>query len=165
MAQEKAIKRTLSAPTEGLSKRKSSDVHVKGLFRRGQVFWWNHQENGHRLRISLETTDHGEAIRKVLEYRARPHLTDAGRWEFEVEQYLSDQTRRGRLSSSYASSRRYVLLSFAKDCDIQSPRDVTTVMVQRWYDGLKGGGCRNSQTLHCAFAGLPVLPRRPTQAP
>lgn len=101
------------------------------------MFWWNHQENGRRIRMSLETTDRGEAIRKVLEYRANPHLGEAGRWEHEVDHYLEEQRKRGRLSQSYAASRRYVLLRFAKDARIQGPREVTTAIIQQWYNALK----------------------------
>ena len=75
--------------------------------------------------MSLDTTDHGEAVRKVLEYRAQPHLGEIGRWDFEVEQYLGDQEKRRCLSVSYAGSRRYVLKRFAQDTGIDSPREVT----------------------------------------
>ena len=85
---------------------RSSRVSVTGLYRRGQVWWWNRQDDGHRVRLSLETTDHATAVRNVLEYRAKPHLLTAGRWEFEVDQYLRDQEERGRLSPSYSKSRR-----------------------------------------------------------
>lgn len=95
------------------------------------------------MRISLETCDQAEAIRKVLEYRAQPHLSDAGRWDYEVSQYLRDQQNRGRLSPSYAESRRYVLVKFAADAGIESPREVSAGALQRWYDALKA---RNPET-------------------
>jgi integrase len=138
MAQQPTPELTSSAPRQR-AKRKSSDVHLRGLFLRGQVFWWNHQENGRRVRISLETTDRGEAVRKILEYRANPHLGEAGRWEFEVDHYLDEQQKRGRLSPSYATSRRYVLLRFARDAGIDSPREVTVGLIQDWYNALKAG--------------------------
>jgi integrase len=90
------------------------------------------------VRLSLETTDHGTAVRKDLEYRAKPHLLTAGRWEFEVDQYLHDQEERGRRSPSYAKSRRYVLMKFATENGIDSPREVNTSVLQRWYDKMKG---------------------------
>jgi len=37
------------------------------------------------MRLSLETTDHSTAVRKVPEYRSKPHLLTAGRREFEVD--------------------------------------------------------------------------------
>jgi integrase len=127
-----------SSPTpKRLVKGKSSGVIITGLYRRGQVWWWNFQEEGHRVRVSLETTDRSEAVRKVLDYRAKPHLMDAGRWEFEVDQYLSDQRERGRLSPTYAGSRRYVLMRFAKDAGIETPRQVNTRLIQGWYNKLK----------------------------
>jgi site-specific recombinase XerD len=102
------------------------------------VWWWNRQDDGHRVRLSLETTNHATAVRKVLEYRAKPHLLTAGRWEFEVDQYLRDQEERGRLSPSYAKSRRYVLMKFATVNGIETPREVNTSVLQRWYDQMKG---------------------------
>jgi len=130
-------KPTSSPTSKRLVKSKSSGVMITGLYRRGQVWWWNFQQEGHRVRVSLETTDHSEAVRKVLEYRAKPHLMDAGRWEFEVDQYLSDQRKRGRLSPTYAGSRRNVLMRFAKDAAIETPREVSTRAIQAWYDELK----------------------------
>lgn len=109
------------------------------------MFWWNFQRDGHRVRMSLETTDHGEAVRKVLEYRAQPHLAEAGRWEYEVRQYLEDQQKRRQLSASYSSSRKYVLLRFALDAEIDSPREVTAGLVQRWYDQLKAGNAETAK--------------------
>jgi len=110
---------------------KTSSGKTTGLYRRGQVWWWNFQQDGHRVRLSLETSDHAEAVRKVLDYRAKPHPMDAGRWEFEVDQYLLDQRVRGRLSPTYAQSRRYVLMRFAKDTGIEAPREVNVRMIQR----------------------------------
>jgi len=75
-----------SPTTKQVSKKRSSGVNVTGLYRRGQVLWWNCQNDGHRVRLSLETTDHTAAVRKVLEYRAKPQMLTAGRWEFEVDQ-------------------------------------------------------------------------------
>ena len=123
--------------------RKSSAVIITGLYRRGQVWWWNFQQDGHRVRVSLETTDRAEAVRKVLDYRSKPHLMDAGRWEFEVDQYLLDQKERGRLSPPYSQSRRYVLMRFAKDANIKAPREVNSRVIQQWYDELK---CHNPET-------------------
>src|SRR4051812_25648808 len=114
MAQPPATEKP-STSAKRRANRESAGGQVRGLFRRGQVFWWNSQRDGHRVRMSLETTDHGEAVRKVLEYRAQPHLGEMGRWEYEVEEYLGDQQKRRHLSASYASSRRYVLRRFAED--------------------------------------------------
>src|SRR5579862_4661808 len=126
-----------SPTSKRLGKRNSSPVRITGLYLRGQVWWWNFQQDGRRVRLSLETADRADAVRKVLEYRAKPHLMEVGRWEFEVEQYIQDQEKRGRLSPSYAKSRQYVLVSFATDAGIETPREVNTRLIQRWYDKLK----------------------------
>jgi integrase len=137
MSQHSQPSETSSEPAKRVSKNLSSGVKVSGLYRRGQVWWWNRQDSGHRVRLSLETTDHATAVRKVLEYRAKPHISEVGRWEYEVNRYLDDQRERGRLSPSYSKSRRYVLMRFAKDAGIDSPREVNVSLIQRWYDDLK----------------------------
>jgi len=100
MSQKTASSQT---PSE-LVNRKTSNVKITGLYVRGQVWWWNFQQDGHRVRLSLETSDHAESVCKMLDYRSKPHLMEAGRWGGEVDQYLRDQRERGRLSPTYAQS-------------------------------------------------------------
>ena len=57
------------------------------------MWWWNRQDDGHRVRVSVETTDHATAVRKVLDYRAKPNLVTAGRWKFEVIGILTIRKR------------------------------------------------------------------------
>lgn len=87
--------------------------------------------------MSLETSDYNEAVTKVLRLRSLPDLLDQGAWVWELDQYLDEMTARRRLSKSYASSRRYVLQSFAQWANVEAPGHVTAPMVQRWYDELK----------------------------
>ncbi len=55
-----------------------------------------------------------------------------------MDHYLRDQEERGRLSPSHAKSRRYGLMKFAADKAIESPREVSTSLIQRWCDRMKG---------------------------
>ena len=87
--------------------------------------------------FSLETTDEGEAIRQILDYRANPALHSAGQWEMELDNYIAEKRAAKRLSRFYASSRRAVLMAFAVEYGISSPTEVSPELAQRWYDKLK----------------------------
>ena len=112
---------------------------IDGIYLRGQVFWFQPpQNNGLRPKpFSLKTTDEGEAIRKVLEWRASPQLQTSAVWELELDGYLKDQMADRRLSRFYASSRRAVLMAFAREYEITTPQHVTEAVCQNWYDTLK----------------------------
>jgi integrase len=109
------------------------------------VFWFQPpQENGLRPKpFSLEVQDEGEAIRAVLEWRANPTMHAAGKWLQELEGYLREKQAERRLSRFYASSRKTVLLAFAREWGVESPTQVTAEMCQRWYDSMKE---RNAHT-------------------
>jgi len=95
-------------------------------------------ENGRRPKpFSLETEDADEAMRKVLDWHRTPELALADWWKDEVESYIADRTGTGHLSRHYAASRKTVLLRFAADTDVQSPREVTPLLIQRWYEGIR----------------------------
>ena len=137
MSHQTTPQKASPVPAKRLSNRNSSSTQLRGLYRRGQVWWWNSQNEGHRTRLSLDTTDYATAVKKVLEYRTQPQLIEAGKWEFEVRKYLAEQRARGRLSAGYSDNRLYTLLKFSKENDIEAPREATTAVIQRWYNGLK----------------------------
>ena len=53
-----------------MSKRKSQSGKIKGIYQRGNTFWYGRMVNGKRIQRSLETDDYGEAVVKALEIRA-----------------------------------------------------------------------------------------------
>lgn len=55
-------------------------------------------------------------------------------WKTEVEAYLQERVKLRRMSENCATSRRAVLLSFAERMSVTDPLQVTTKLVQRWYD-------------------------------
>ena len=88
-----------------VSKRRSSGVNVTGLYRRGQVWWWNRQDDGHRVRLSLETTDHATAgrtsrntsasSRPTTRRQAKAPRSMRSKWNFSfISAGVPGQTRR-----------------------------------------------------------------------
>ena len=116
---------------------------IRGLYRRGQVWWYRFQRDGRRVQVSLETSNEKEAVLKALSLRESVEQQESGSWDDEVATYIASKRRQGTLSRVYAESRGYVLRAFARDCEITAPRQVTHAVLQRWYDGMAG---RNPHT-------------------
>lgn len=132
---EKGSKRK---PVGGRSVR--SEVHgvkVKGLWQKGNHFYWRTQKDGKRVNYALGTTDRTEALEKIFAYQQRPDLLNAGVWEHEVRLYLSTAMAQGRISRFFAPSRLAVLLAFGRSRNIGHPREVTGPTAQAWYDEKK----------------------------
>gem|GEM_PF-4964180 len=82
---------------------------IKGLYRRGQVWWWASQQNGKKAWVSLETTDEQEANIKAAQMQS-VFVEKAMGWEAEVLAYITASRESGRLSEIYSISRKSILL-------------------------------------------------------
>lgn len=107
---------------------------IKGLYLRGQVYWYTFQIAGRRQFISLNTSDKNEAIRKVLDIQSSPEKIESGLWEWEVKNYIKQETRREALSKDFGDTRQWALLKFGRLNKINSPGEVTLSLAQNWYD-------------------------------
>ena len=110
---------------------------LRGMYRRGKIFWYAKMENGARTYLSLDTEDEGEAVRKVLEYRKNPELAPVDAYRHELERYIRTQVASGRLSAGLAPIRKSTLLGFAKRYEILSPDKITTDQVKDWYNWMR----------------------------
>jgi integrase len=133
-------------------------VKVKGLYLRGQVWWFRPaQQNGLRPSpFSLDTADENTAVSKVMEMRQQPDFHSPATWAHEVKLYMDEALRLKRISASFAPTRRMTLRNFGRDYKVTRPEAVTASLMQRYYDdqldaGLKSNTARGYVTSLRAF--------------
>lgn len=105
-----------------------------GLYRRGSVYWLARQRDGKRVFISLETSDTAEAIRRAREMISHPSLAASDRLSREAENFIAYRVGRHEYTASTASSKKYVLGTFAEFLGNPPLASVTTADIQRFYD-------------------------------
>jgi integrase len=112
-------------------------LKMRGLYRRGKIFWYAKMVDGARSQTSLETEDQGEAVAKVLAMRQEPDLVPINSYIKEVKSYIKEQVIRGKLSHMFAPTRESSLRQFGDKFRITSPIDITTDKVRQWYDWMR----------------------------
>jgi hypothetical protein len=78
---------------------------MRGLYRRGKIFWYAKMVGRRRTQVSLSTEDQGQAVAKVLAMRQQPELLPMNTYDAEVESYIKEQVIRGKLSHTFAPRR------------------------------------------------------------
>jgi len=112
-------------------------LKMRGLYRRGKIFWYAKMVNAVRTQTSLGTEDQGEAVAKVLAMRQQPELLPVNSFEHEVSAYIKEQVARGKLSHTFSPTRESSLRQFGNIYKILSPVDVTTDKVREWYNWMR----------------------------
>ena len=51
---------------------------MRGLYRRGKIFWYTRMIDGARTQMSLETDRYEDAVKKLLEIRQNPDARPGG---------------------------------------------------------------------------------------
>lgn len=107
---------------------------IRGLYRRGAVWWFAQQVDGVRRHVSLRTRDEAEAIRKALALRSEGGgFARAGRWRAEIRAYLAERLEAQRMTRSTATARESVLRLFAEEIGTDTPETLTRERVARWH--------------------------------
>jgi len=136
---------------------KKKSYPVPGLEKHGRKWRWRKMIEGRRISVTFEAASEAEAIARAMELSARPEVREAGAWEFECRQYVTNQRAAGRLSRNYAAERLRVLIREGERMGLGAPRDLTAARFQAWYDERIGcgdlrAGSVNHYVLH--FSGL-----------
>jgi integrase len=121
-----------------MSKRKSQGGKIKGIYQRGNIFWYGRMVNGNRLQRSLGTSDYGEAVVKALEIRADPFLVTADPLRSEIEAFINHKIQQNEYSAASAESKRYALKEFASFVKKADPSMITPTDVDRFYQKVRG---------------------------
>lgn len=114
---------------------------MKGLYQpKGKTVWmFRYSWNGKQHRVSLQTRDEAEAVRKAMGVLAAPALEETGDYEAEIEKYFATQRKDDRLSVQSVEARRYLLPQLFRQSGKNRVAAITTADVQRWYDLKKCG--------------------------
>ena len=114
-------------------KRASQRGKIRGIYPRGNVFWFTHMKNGRRIQLSLGTSDYSEAVTKALEIRADPFLATADPLQSEIDAFIEHKVQQNEYSASSADSKRYALDEFAAFTNKSDPATITASDVDRFY--------------------------------
>jgi integrase len=120
-----------------MSKRKSQGGKIRGIYRRGNIFWYQRMVKGQRVQMSLGTNDYGEAVVKALEVRADPFLATADPLRSEIEAFIEHKLQQNEYSPASAESKRYALMEFASFVKKADPATITPSDVERFYQKLR----------------------------
>ena len=106
---------------------------VRGIYLRGNTYWYTRQIAKKRHFVSLETGDLSEAIRRVKEL-SDAHILEPGTiLSHAVERYIRYRRERQEWSLSTEFAKGYVLKAFARWAGDLVPGEVTRTMVEKYY--------------------------------
>ena len=106
---------------------------MRGIYLRGDVYWFAKQINGRRSHITLETHDYAEAVQRAIEIAERPELQPARAMDAEIKRFIEYKLATNRYSASSADSKRYTLGEFADSVGNISPAQVTAFHCRAFY--------------------------------
>ena len=120
-------------------KRKASSraTKIRGIYQRGNIFWYTRMEEGRRVQVSLNTDDFGQAVQNALEIRGAPFLAQSDPLEREIDQFIAHKLRQNEYSTDSASTKRHVLDEFAIFLNARDPAGVSTQDIERFYRQLQ----------------------------
>jgi len=128
-------RQSTSDPVKNDKRAQKKGTVIRGLYKRGDVYWLKWGCNGHTYRESLKTTIESEAITRAMQIRTRPDLLTAGEWKAEVQAFIADKKDRRAFRAQSASVRERMLLICGEECGFSSPASMSAEGLQRWYDG------------------------------
>jgi hypothetical protein len=106
---------------------------LRGIYRRGNRYWFSRQIEKKRHWISLETSDPAAAIEKARKIREEAMLEPGGVLIHAVDRYVSYCRERGEWPLASADSKGYVLRAFARWAGSVTPADVTPPLIEHYY--------------------------------
>ena len=121
-----------------MKERKSSAGKIKGIYQRGNIFWYTRMVHGKRVQVSLHTDDYGEAVVKAMEIRADPFLSTAEPLRAEIDAFIDYKLAQNEYSRESADSKRYALQEFASFVNKADPSMIFSADVERFYKRLQG---------------------------
>ena len=106
---------------------------LRGIFLRGDVYWFTKMVDGRRSQISLETHDYAEAVTKAMEILERPELQPSRAMDAEIQRFIKYKLDTNRYSPASADSKGYTLGEFADFVGNISPAQVTLFQCKAFY--------------------------------
>jgi site-specific recombinase XerD len=110
---------------------------IRGIYLRGEIYWFGKMVNGRRSIISLETRDYAEAVERAREILERPELRPAQAFSAEIDRFLRYKFDTNRFSRASADTKAYVLKLFAAYVNNVPPANVTGHQCKTFYNASK----------------------------
>lgn len=118
-------------------KRLASTGRVRGLFQRGNSFWFRYSHNGHQYRVALKTDDEREAITRALRLQQDPELSPTNTLKREIKEYVADRLATNHWTKNNAYNSQSILMAMADFVEVKEPARLSANHLQRWYEDLK----------------------------
>jgi integrase len=106
---------------------------MRGIYRRGSIYWLARQVDKKRHFVSLETSDPVEALSRAEQIRSEGVLESGTILCHTVERYIRYCRERGEWTLSTERSKGYVLKNFAKWVGKITPGEVSPEIIHRYY--------------------------------
>ncbi|MEI9892846.1 MAG: tyrosine-type recombinase/integrase [Chthoniobacter sp.] len=106
---------------------------IRGIYLRGDVYWFGKQVNGRRTLVSLETKDYAEAVQRAQEILDRPELQPAQAFTAEIDRFLKHKFDTNRFSKASVDTKRYILEEFAASVRDIPPANVVGYQCKAFY--------------------------------
>lgn len=110
---------------------------IRGIYLRGEVYWFGKMVKGRRSVVSLETRDYAEAVARAREILERPELQPAQAFSAEIDRFLKHKVETNRFSKASADAKAYVLKLFADHVKNAPPSRVTGHQCKTFYSAAK----------------------------
>ena len=120
------------------TKRKSQTAEIRGIFKRGKIFWLSCVENGKHIQKSLRTSDYVEAVVRAREIKNDPIVALSDPLGAEIDDFIKLKLDRNEWSPASAESKRHCLRLFAETIGNTAVANVTKADCQRFYDSYRG---------------------------
>jgi hypothetical protein len=126
-------------------RRNSRAGKIRGIYHRGNIFWFARMEGGRRTQLSLGTSDYSEAVSKAAIVLQNPFLNESGPLDAEVTEFLDHKERQNE--RSYKRNETYFVLRLSRrtaqerDSATIGGKNPAAVLLGR-RGGLKGGKAR-----------------------
>ncbi len=114
-------------------KSKTAANKLRGIYTRGNTFWFTYRLAGKKHFHSLGTSDYSEAVQKALEIRQNPELTPTAVFEHEISAFVAHKLEKDKFSEFSAGRKVYTLNAFARATGRANPALVTAADVETFY--------------------------------
>jgi integrase len=115
----------------------SSTKKLKGIYLRGNIFWFTHGTGEGRLQVSLETSDEAEAIQKAQAILDNPELNPCNGFLTELNRYGTAKVADGTWTKNSHTSKTAILKMFGEDMGFKDLPDIKTEEIQKWFANQK----------------------------
>ena len=115
----------------------SSAKKIRGIYLRGNIFWFRHGTGKKRKQFSLETRDEAAAVQKAKEFLENPELNPCNGFIVAMDRYAREKVAEGTWTCNSEESKTSVLKMFAEDLSFKDLPKITTLDVQKWYNDQK----------------------------